>query len=187
MAFSPDGSQLIVTTKANGDNIDVFSVGGDGTLSSNFVTNNEPNEVPFGVAFNPAGDLVVSESASTSAVATFTLHANGTVTQLNQVATTQAATCWVVADNAALFTSNAGSGSVTRLTSDAAGHLTLLGQTSTDPGTVDAAVSPQGRYLYVQTGANGIVDEFQVDHGNLTKIGSVTVAGAAGGEGIAAA
>ena len=119
-------------------------------------------------------------------MATFTLHADGTVTQLDQVATGQAATCWVVADEAALFASNAGSGNVTRLTADAAGQLTVLGQTSTDPGTVDAAVSPQGRYLYVQTGGNGIVDEFQVDHGNLTEIGSVTVANAAGGEGIAA-
>jgi 6-phosphogluconolactonase (cycloisomerase 2 family) len=186
VAFSPDGSQLIVTTKANGNHIDVFRVGGDGTLSDG-VVNTEPAEVPFGVAFTPAGDLAVSESASTSAVATFALHPDGTITQLDQVDTTQAATCWIVADHASLFSSNAGSATVSRFTSNGAGHLTLLGQTSTDPGTVDAAVAPDGGFLYVQTGANGIVDEFSVDHGNLTKIGSVTVTGAAGGEGIAAA
>jgi 6-phosphogluconolactonase (cycloisomerase 2 family) len=187
VAFSPDGSQLIVTTKANGNNIDVFGVGGDGTLSGAFVANSEPNEVPFGITFNPAGDLVIAESASSSAVATFTLHSDGTVTLLDQVLTGQAATCWVEADNSLLFTSNAGSGSVSRLTSSPAGHLTLLGQTSTDAGTVDGAVSPDGAFLYVQTGAKGIVDEFRVGHGTLTAIGSVTVAGAAGGEGIAAA
>jgi hypothetical protein len=39
----------------------------------------------------------------------------------------------------------------------------------------------------VQTGVNGIVDEFAVHpSGSLTQIGSVTVAGAVGGEGIAA-
>jgi hypothetical protein len=39
----------------------------------------------------------------------------------------------------------------------------------------------------VQTGANGIVDEFSINpNGSLTSIGSVTVPGGAGGEGIAA-
>jgi phosphoribosylformylglycinamidine (FGAM) synthase-like amidotransferase family enzyme len=44
-----------------------------------------------------------------------------------------------------------------------------------------------GQFLYVQTGGNGIVDEFHVNtNGSLTGIGSVTVAGAVGGEGIVA-
>jgi hypothetical protein len=44
-----------------------------------------------------------------------------------------------------------------------------------------------GQYLYVQTGGNGIVDEFQVNaNGSLLEIGHVTVAGATGGEGIVA-
>jgi hypothetical protein len=39
----------------------------------------------------------------------------------------------------------------------------------------------------VQTGGNGILDEFQIAaNGTLSPIGSVTVAGAAGGEGILA-
>ena len=63
---------------------------------------------------------------------------------------------------------------------------TLIGTTSTDAGTVDSATSPDGRYLYVQTGAAGIVDEFSVGNaGSLVEIGSVTVPGAAGGQGIA--
>jgi hypothetical protein len=102
------------------------------------------------------------------------------------VATGQAATCWVTASNGRLFAS-AGSATVSRYDASSAGQLTLLGQTSTDPGTVDSSATPRGEYLYVQTGANGIVDEFLARHGNLTGIGSVTVAGAAGGEGIAAA
>ncbi|HLN06512.1 MAG TPA: hypothetical protein VK217_09550, partial [Acidimicrobiales bacterium] len=65
--------------------------------------------------------------------------------------------------------------------------LTLGAATATDPGTVDAAGSANGRFLYVQTGANGIVDEYQVAAGGvLTELGSVTVAGATGGEGILA-
>lgn len=68
------------------------------------------------------------------------------------------------------------------------GNLTLLGQTATGTGTVDATASPDGRFRHVQAGGNGIVDEFRVGAGGtLTSIGSVTVPGATGGEGIAAA
>ena len=71
--------------------------------------------------------------------------------------------------------------------SGAGGQLTLLGNTTTDPGTVDASASSDGRFLYVQTGAAGIVDEFHVNaDGSLTGVGSVTVPGAVGGEGIVA-
>jgi hypothetical protein len=66
------------------------------------------------------------------------------------------------------------------------GQLSVLATTSTDGGTVDAAASPGGDYLYVQTGANGIVDEFRVGSaGSLSAVGSVLVPGANGGEGIA--
>jgi hypothetical protein len=52
---------------------------------------------------------------------------------------------------------------------------------------VDAAAAGHGRFLYVQTGKAGIVDEFAVGAGgSLESIGSVTVAGSAGGEGITA-
>jgi 6-phosphogluconolactonase (cycloisomerase 2 family) len=187
VAFSRNGGQLLVTTKANGNNIDVFRVAPDGTLSASPVVNNEPNAVPFGIAYDAAGNVVIAE-AGPSALATFALHANGKLTALGQVPTGQAATCWVVPDNHHLFASNTGSASVSRYSSAAHGKLTLLGNTSTDPGPVDAAVSPHGRYLYVQTGGNGIVDEFSVGKGgSLTQIGSVTVANAAGGEGIATA
>ena len=69
----------------------------------------------------------------------------------------------------------------------ASGQLSLLGNTATDPGAVDAASAAGGRFLYVQAGGNGIVDEFSVAaDGALTKVGAVTVPGAVGGEGIVA-
>ena len=186
VAFSPGGSQLIVTTKANGNDIDVFGIGAGGGLSAQPVVNSEPGTVPFGVAFDPAGHLVVAETGI-NAVATYTLNPDGTVTLIDAVPSGQAATCWVASDGNLLFASNAGSASESGYSVSASGQLTLLGQTPTDPGTTDAAVSPDGRFLYVQTGTNGIVDEFAVNpSGSLTQIGSVTVPGAVGGEGIAA-
>jgi 6-phosphogluconolactonase (cycloisomerase 2 family) len=186
VAFSPDGSQLIVTTKANGDDIDVFGVRFGGTLSGQPVVNSEPGTVPFAITFDPAGHLVIADAGS-NALSTFALSPGGTVTLLDSAGTGQSATCWVAPDGGLLFASNAGSATVSRYASSAGGQLTLLGQTATDPGTVDAAVTPGGRFLYVQTGGNGIVDEFAVGNdGSLTEVGHVTVAGAVGGEGIVA-
>ena len=84
--------------------------------------------------------------------------------------------------------SNAGSADLSHFQEQPfSGILALAGETPTDAGTVDASASPDQQFLYVQTGANGIVDEFQVGSGgSLTAIGSVTVPGAVGGEGIAA-
>jgi len=186
VAFTPDGSQLIVTTKANGNDIDVFAVGRDGELSASPVVNPEPGTVPFAITFDEGGNLVIAE-AGTNALATFSLASDGTLTQLDAVGTGQAATCWVAPDRGLLYASNAGSPSISGYTDSGTGQLTLLGATTTDPGTVDATASPGGRFLYVQTGGNGIVDEFGVNSdGSLTEIGSVTVPGAAGGEGITA-
>ena len=187
VAFSPDGAQLIVTTKANGNDIDVFGVEADGRLSASPVVNPEPGTVPFAITFDAGGHLVIA-NAGDNAVATFALHADGTVTSLDSVGTGQAATCWVVRDGQLLFASNAGSANVSGYASSSTGALTLLGQTPTDPGTVDAAVAPGGQYLYVQAGGTGSVDEFRVSPaGTLTQIGAVTVPGAVGGEGIATA
>jgi hypothetical protein len=184
VAFSPNAQQLIVTTKANGSDIDVFQVGAFGQLSATPVVNSESETVPFAASFDQEGHLIVAEAAGF--LASFSLNANGTVTQLDAVATEQKATCWVAGDGSYFFASNAGSASLSGFQSGPGGALTLLGDEPTDAGTVDAAVSADGRFLYVQTGAAGIVDEFAISAHGLSELGSVTVPGAVGGEGIVA-
>jgi 6-phosphogluconolactonase (cycloisomerase 2 family) len=186
VAFSPDGSKLIVTTKANGSDIDVFGVGHFGLLSPAPVVNSEPGTVPFAISFDAAGHLVIAE-AGTNALGTFTLNPGGTVTPIDTVGTGQSATCWVAQAQGFFYASNAGSATVSQYSDSISGALALAGQTATDPGTVDASASIGGQYLYVQTGGNGIVDAFHVGaNGTLAEIGTVTVPGAVGGEGIVA-
>ena len=186
VAFSPDGSQVIVTTKATTSAIDVFAVRPNGRLSSSPVVNSEPGTVPFAVSFDAAGHLVVAE-AGTNALATFTLNPDGTVSLIDAVPSGQPATCWIASAQGYFFASNAGGPSESGYQVTPDGQLTLVGSTTTDPGTVDASASTGGQFLYIQAGKNGIVDEFQVNaNGTLTSIGSVTVNGAAGGEGIVA-
>jgi 6-phosphogluconolactonase (cycloisomerase 2 family) len=186
VAFTPDGSRLLVTTKAASNAVDVFAVRPDGRLSAKPVVNALPAAVPFAVAFTGSGDVVLAE-AGPNVVATFTLSRGGTLTPLASAATGQMATCWVTPVGSHVYASNAGSGTVSGYGVGRSGGLTALGSTKTDAGTVDSAAA-QGRFLYVRAGAAGQVDEFAVGHnGALTPIGSVTVPGAAGGEGIAAA
>jgi 6-phosphogluconolactonase (cycloisomerase 2 family) len=187
VAFTPDGSRLIVTTKASGSDIDVFRVGPFGYLTPSPVVNAEPGNVPFAVTFDPVGHVVVAD-AGTNAVSTYSLTPNGTLNSIATVATGQSATCWIASAQGAYFASNAGSAKISSVAEQIfSGQLSLLGATSTDPGTVDAAPSVGGQFLYVQTGGTGTVDEFQVGpSGSLAAVGSVLVPGAVGGEGIVA-
>lgn len=185
IAFTPDGSKLVVTTKAAANTIDVFPLSALGAPAAPVVTSTL-DAVPFGFVFDHAGRLQVTE-AGPNAVGTFTLARDGRLIKVGEVPTGQTATCWVVATGDRLYASNAGSGSLSGFRVQAHGAPTPLGDTATDAGTVDAAASSDGHYLYVQTGAAGIVDEFRIGAGgSLTAIGSVTVPGGVGGEGIAA-
>ncbi|MBS1891512.1 MAG: beta-propeller fold lactonase family protein [Actinobacteria bacterium] len=186
VAFSPDGSKVIVTTKAAGSDIDVFGVQAFGRLSPTPVVNSEPGTVPFAVTFDQAGDLIVAQ-AGTNAVASYSLNGDGSVSPLSTLATGQAATCWIVRSGSVAYASNAGSATLSDVGLGAGGSLTGLGNTETSGGTVDAAVAANGRFLYVQGGAAGTVDAFSIGaEGALTKVGTVTVPGAVGGEGIVA-
>jgi len=183
VGFTGDGGQLIVTTKAASNAVLVYGLGYDGSPAHAPTVNAFPGTVPF--AFVATGrDQIALVQAGTNSVVSYQVRTDGTLSQQSAYATGQAATCWIARDGDLLFASNAGSATETTLRLTTHDTLTALGTTATDPGTVDAAAS--GRNLYVQTGANGVVDEYSIaSDGSLTSIGSVTVAGAAGGEGIA--
>jgi DNA-binding beta-propeller fold protein YncE len=181
IGFTPNGAKLIVTTKAAGQSVEVFIAH---TLAPSAVITPEPGAVPFAFTFDPQGRVLLSE-AGPSALGSFSLGFGGTLTQLDLLGTEQVAGCWVVAAAGYFYVSNAGSASLTGFQEGPGGALTKLGNTPTHPGTVDAAAA--GRFVYVQGGREGTVDEFEVQtDGSLRSIGSLVVPGAAGGEGIVA-
>ncbi len=187
IGFTPDGRHLVVTTKANGSDIDVLTVGPGGSLSAPTV-NPSATPVPFGFTFDPAGDLVVTE-AGTSAVTTYAVNPNGTVTEKGSVVDGLAALCWVTdAGNRFTFGSNAGSATVTSYTVSPSGIPTLLGSTPTNAGPIDLAASTDGTSLYVETGGSDLIDTFAVSPtGTLVPTGTVApeLPGHTGLEGIA--
>jgi DNA-binding beta-propeller fold protein YncE len=186
VGFTPDGSQLLVTTKNASNSVDVFADGPFGPSAQPAVTS-LPDTIPFGFTFDQYGHLALVETGA-GAVATFAIAPDGTLTQLGSAATGQAATCWITAaPEGSLYASNAGSATESTLVTRPDGTITQLAVTPTDAGTTDAAVSSDGQYLYVQAGGPGNVDVYRIGPGGaLTETGSVTVPGAVGGEGIAA-
>jgi DNA-binding beta-propeller fold protein YncE len=181
VGFSPDGRQLIVTTKANGNDVDVFSVNLAGRLSTAAVVTNLAGAVPFAFAFDAARHLVLTEAA-TGDVVQLELRVDGTLNLLSSVPTGQAATCWISLDGSNAYASNTGSSTLSTV---ALGAATLSATTPTDAGTTDSTVTPDGRFLYVQTGIGGILDSFRVNaDGSLVALGAIAIDGAVGGEGI---
>jgi 6-phosphogluconolactonase (cycloisomerase 2 family) len=175
VGFTPSGSQVIVTTKNSGSDIDVFSVGFDGLLSLTPVVNASATPVPFAFSFDSAGHIVVTE-AGTSDVSVYGINANETLTSLGSVTDGQTALCWIATANGFFYGSNAGSANLSAFQVSSGGVPALVGiAASTEAGTTDSAVTPNDRFLYVENGGAGTVDEFHVNSdGTLFEIGMVT-------------
>jgi len=173
VGFTPDGQQLVVTTKASTSSIDVFQVGHDGLLSPTFVANPSATPVPF--AFTFGGGRLVSGEAGASSVTTYRLGQDGTLADPKSQTDGQAALCWILRVHRFYYVSNTASNTLSLFTIRD-GQPTLLAPVAatTDPGPIDLSSPKGGRFLYAETGG-GTVDEFRIEHdGSLTPIGVVT-------------
>ena len=189
VGFTPDGSKLIVTTKASGSTIDIFSVSRDGTLSETAVENPSATPVPFAFTFDLTGRLVSGEAAMSS-VTTYTINPNRTLTNPQSQTDNQVALCWIVEARGFFYVSNTGSNNLSGYRIDGSGRPTLIGATgivaTTGEGPIDMAAAAGGRFLYAQTGIAGTVEEFRVnDDGTLMQLG-IAAGLPLGQEGIAA-
>jgi 6-phosphogluconolactonase (cycloisomerase 2 family) len=174
VGFTPDGGQLIVTTKASTSAIDVFGVEPDGRLSAAPVVNAPATPVPFAFTFTPSGRLAVGE-AGASSVSTYDVGRDGTLADPKSLTDGQVALCWITRVGQFYYVSNTGSNNVSGYEISADGQPSLIGTTgivaTTDPGPIDST-SPSGtQFLYVEAGS-GTVDGFAVgSDGSLTSVG----------------
>jgi 6-phosphogluconolactonase (cycloisomerase 2 family) len=174
VGFTPDGSKLIVTTKASTSSIDVFQVGHDGLLSATPAVNPSATPVPFAFTFGPGGRLVDGE-AGASSVTTYQIGQDGTLADPKSQSDGQAALCWIERVGGFYFVSNTGSNTLSAFRVGADGQPLLVNPVAanTNHGPIDLASS--GHFLYAETGLTSTVDEFRVEHdGTLVPIGTVT-------------
>lgn len=192
LAFSPNGRFLVVTESAT-NNIDVFHVRPNGTLSS-IVVNASAGATPFAAVFAPNGALIVGNASNS--ISSYKLDWNQTLDVISDALPTLGmATCWdvVLADRRVVYTSNAGSSTVSGFTIARDGSLAAIGNTvvGTNPGgstNLDVAASENGRYVYTLDAGTGAVGEFAVEtDGGLTRLGEIDgLPASAGLNGIAA-
>src|ERR1700761_818005 len=184
--FNGSGTKLI-GTRVGTSQIDSFTVGFSGRLTA---APGSPFPAqglgPFGSEFRPTNpsQLFVSNAhnvgAGTGTISAYTDSFNGKLIPIgaSPFADQQTAPCWVEIshDGQFLFTVNTGSGEISRYQIASDGTLTLLGSTPVGAtggvGAVDARLSPDGRFLYVDESRIGKVGAFAVNGGNLTELGT---------------
>jgi hypothetical protein len=187
--FNGTGTKL-VGTRVGTSQVDSFTVGFGGRLTA---APGSPFKAqglgPFGSEFRPTNpdQLFVSNAHNTAAdsgtVSAFTDSRDGTLTSVagSPFADDQMAPCWVeiTRDGRFLFTVNTASGTISRFSIAPGGTLTLLGSTPVGAtggvGAVDARLSPDGRYLYVDESKIGSVGIFAVTGGTLSELPSSPV------------
>ena len=199
LSFSPDGQFLLVTEKLT-NSIDAFHVQFDGTLAP-IVVNASADPGVFAVTFAPNGAALVAETGpaggmNASAISSYAVGANGILTPISLgVPSLAAATCWnVVTPNGQfVYTSNAGSATISGFSISKAGNLTAIGGTvvGINPAgstNLDIAVSSDGKFLYTLDSGSGLVSMFGINEdGTLTNLGEEGgLSAAAGFNGIAA-
>ena len=174
VGFTPDGRQLIVTTKASTSSYEVFAVQPNGRLSAAPVVTPSATPVPFAFTFGPDGRLVAGE-AGASSVTTYEIASSGTLSDPKSQSDGQVALCWIQRVGTYYYVSNTGSNTISSFTVGPDGQPTLLAgvAATTDAGAIDQTTS--GGFLYAEAGLAGAVDEFRVNgDGSLTSIGSIT-------------
>jgi 6-phosphogluconolactonase len=184
LAFSPDGQFLVVTERV-ANNIDVFHVQPDGTLSP-IVVNPNPAPGTFSVAFAPNGAAIVSETGPASAtngsaISSYKVNSNGTVTAItHSLPTFAAGNCWdaITPDGRWVYVSNSGSDNISGFNIGKDGTLTpiggtVLGNNPAGSHNVDIAVSADGKFVYTINSQSGNIGIFAINQqdGTLTSLG----------------
>ena len=141
---------------------------------------------PFGFAVGKRDQILVSEAAGgaedQSSLSSYSLGKDGSLTLVSgAVPTTETAACWAVVSNDGryVYTTNAGSGSVSGYEVGFEGSLTLLdadgrtGITGKGTGPLDMVISNDARNLYTLNGRSDTIGVFAIkDKGGLASMNS---------------
>ena len=175
VGYTPNGQHLVVTTKDSTNSYDVFSVSPSGVLGAAPVISASNNPVPYDFNFDAAGNLFAIE-AGTSSASVYTVNTDGSLTSRGTVSDNAKALCWVSSANGYFFGSNAGSSDITSFdeTSTGAPQIVASVAATTHAGTTDSVVSPDEKFLYVESGGAGTIDVFAIGpNAALTPVATV--------------
>jgi 6-phosphogluconolactonase len=194
VAFSPDGSMVVITERGT-DSIVTYALASDGTFGdSHEIASQGPT--PYGFDFTSGGTLVVTEAfraeKGAAAASSYAIVDGSLEPRTASVGNGRSEICWAVItpDDRFAFTTNFADGAVSRFAIAGDGSLSLEDATAgiaVDgmPGLRDEDLSGDGRFLYALDADGGRIYGWSVDaEGTLEPIGSwdgvpATVAGLA--------
>jgi 6-phosphogluconolactonase len=194
VAFSPDGSMIVITERGT-DSIVTYAVVADGTFgASRAIASQGPT--PYGFAFTSGGVLVVAEAfraeKGAAAASSYAIVDGSLVPRTSSVGNGRSEICWAVVtpDDRFAFTTNFADGAVSRFAIALDGSLSLEDATAGIAvdgmtGLRDEDLSSDGRSLYAIDADGGRIYGWSVDaEGSLEPVGSwdgvpATVAGLA--------
>jgi 6-phosphogluconolactonase len=194
VAFSPDGSMIVITERGT-DSIVTYAVAAEGTFgASHSIASQGPT--PYGFAFTSGGTLVVTEAfraeKGAAAASSYAIVDGSLVPRTSSVGNGRSEICWAVVtpDDRFAFTTNFADGAVSRFAIAADGSLSLEDATAGIAvdgmtGLRDEDLSSDGRFLYAIDADGGRIYGWSVDaDGSLEPVGSwdgvpATVAGLA--------
>ncbi|TKA08469.1 lactonase family protein [Actinacidiphila oryziradicis] len=197
IAFTPDGHDLVVTTKS-ANIVEVFPLANDGTpATAKPVSTPSAGAVPFAITFDRRDHLLIGE-AGKSTVTTYQVRRDGSLKVLQAPLTNgQQVLCWLERAGKFFYGGNTGNSTVSGYVQDKHGKLALSNEAGIaaapspqSQGVIDLAVTPDAKFLYVQNATSGTIDGFRVGRtGALTKVATTTglpAFGKSGMEGIVA-
>ncbi|HKH39214.1 MAG TPA: beta-propeller fold lactonase family protein [Rubrobacter sp.] len=194
VAFSPDGSMVVITERAT-DSIVTYQVTSNGTFGDSSTIASE-GPTPYGFAFTSDGTLVVTEAfraeKGAAAASSYAIEEGSLAPRTSSVGNGRSEICWaaITPDDRFAFATNFADGAVSRFAIASDGSLSLDDATagiSEDgmPGLRDEDLTSDGRFLYAIDADGGRVYGWSVDaEGSLEPVGSwgglpATVAGLA--------
>ena len=186
VAFTQDGSTLVVTEKGTGL-IDTFLVGDDGVAEGAKMFSS-PAPPPYGFAAGIDNRIFVTQAAGgggnpgASSVSSYQVQDDGSLRTISDsVATHQTAACWLVltSDQRFAYAANTPNDSLSSFSVVPNGKLQLLQSRAALPGTGshpgEMGLSANNRFLYALDG-NGTISAFSVNlfNGSLQATSSTT-------------
>jgi 6-phosphogluconolactonase len=188
VGLSPDGDLLVVTERGK-NLIDVFQIDSTG-LPGNLISTPSAGTWPYGFAFGKRNQLFVTEAAAMAArkstMSSYVVNADGSLTTISAaVPTLQTAACWVVITPGEryAYATDSLTKAITGFSVSPSGALSLINPdgltgTTTAGFATDAALSNDGRYLYVLSLLGAGMTTFRVEsNGSLTQVQSIPLSG----------
>lgn len=160
-----------------------FTNSGSGSLTALSSGPFQAGDTPYGVAVDPASQLVFATTANSHFLWVYTIGSDGSLTAVNQYSTGSGSYGVAVyplgtASGGFVYTANGASNTVSGFSYDGSGNLTALSGSPFYPKNTTPqgiAIDPQGQYLYVTNRGDNNVTTFSIDPstGNLTLMGTV--------------